>query len=190
MGIADAILLRCGSGMARVQWKEMQALGRQAGAKALRGYTAAELAYAFFELAPARQVGAAELAAFAAQAGAVMKAGEVKADALRQVQSLAGAAAGSPAPVHYIVEMDFAPGAEAEAARWYAEEHLPGLAAVPGCVQARRYLSESGRSYACYDLRSERVPQSPEWLRWRDTEWITRLRPQFRGLQRHIFATL
>ena len=39
----------------------------------------------------------------------------------------------------YVVETDVAPEAEADLNDWYDHEHLAGLAAVPGTVQAWRY---------------------------------------------------
>ena len=49
---------------------------------------------------------------------------------------------------------------EEEFNAWYREEHLPGLAAVPGTVGAYRFLRPVGRSpryVACYDLLSPQV---------------------------------
>src|SRR3546814_14995276 len=83
--------------------------------------------------------------------------------ALTLTTDVAGQAAGQPAPWFYVVETDIKPGAEADFDRWYEEEHLPGLAAVPGTVRARRYLAREGspRYYACYDLASREPFGSP-----------------------------
>src|SRR3546814_2273734 len=61
-----------------------------------------------------------------------------------------------PAPWHYIVETDIAPQAEQDFNDWYGNEHLPGLAAVPGTVSARRYLARPAQPkyYASYDLET------------------------------------
>ena len=50
--------------------------------------------------------------------------------------------------------------------RWYDEEHMPGLAASPGCVLARRYLNHDHGpvSLACYDLVAPDVTATPPWL--------------------------
>jgi len=67
---------------------------------------------------------------------------------------LPGASAGTPAPFHYVVETDVLPEHEADFNRWYNREHLPGLAAVPGTIRARRYRNPeaSPRYHACYDI--------------------------------------
>ena len=57
---------------------------------------------------------------------------------LHALTTLAGASAGEPAGWHYVVETDVAPAHEDEFNAWYEQEHLPGLAAVPGAVCARR----------------------------------------------------
>ncbi len=59
---------------------------------------------------------------------------------------LPGASAGLPAPFHYVVETDVLPEHEAEFNRWYDDEHLPGLAAVPGTARASRYRNPDGES--------------------------------------------
>ena len=108
---------------------------------------------------------------------------------LEPVQELAGRSAGAPAGYRYVVETDAAEGWEPELERWYAEEHLALLAAVPGCVRARRFRNLDGapRSHACYDLVSPEVLKSAEWLAVRETPWSGRVRPQFRNTLRTMF---
>jgi hypothetical protein len=69
---------------------------------------------------------------------------------------------------------------------------MPGLASVPGCVLARRYLNADGGplSYACYDLEAPEVLGSPPWLAVRHTEWSSRVRPQFRDTLRTMFRNV
>ena len=102
---------------------------------------------------------------------------------------LAGASAGKPASHHYVVETDVLPDHEADFNAWYDQEHLPGLAAVPGTVRAARYVSPDGapRHYACYDLESPQVLGSPPWLAVRETAWSARVRPTFRNTKRTMF---
>src|SRR3546814_2828927 len=71
-----------------------------------------------------------------------------------------------PAPWHYIVETDIAPQAEQDFNDWYGNEHLPGLAAVPGTVSARRYLARPAQPkyYASYDLETLETFGSASWL--------------------------
>jgi len=112
--------------------------------------------------------------------------------ALTPTADVAGQAAGQPAPWFYVVETDIKPGAEADFDRWYEEEHLPGLAAVPGTVRARRYLAAGGspRYYACYDLASRETFGSPPWLAVRGTDWSSRVRPNFINTKRTMFRVV
>jgi hypothetical protein len=109
---------------------------------------------------------------------------------LERCQELAGASAGIEAPNHYVVETDVAPEWWEELVRWYDTEHMPGLAAVPGCVRAQRHVNHDGgpRSFASYDLMTPHVLQSSPWLAVRHTPWSDRVRPQFRATQRTMFG--
>lgn len=108
---------------------------------------------------------------------------------LSLLADLAGRSAGRPARFHYVVEIDAAPGWEDELERWYAEEHLPALAAVPGCARAGRLRNLDGtpRSHAFYELESPEVLQTPAWLAVRGSAWSGRIRPQFRNARRTMF---
>jgi hypothetical protein len=103
-----------------------------------------------------------------------------------------GASAGAAAPYHYVVATDVEAGWDEELNRWYEEEHMPGLAAVPGNVRCARLRSEDGapRYHACYDLVSPQVLERPEWLAVRHTEWSSRVRPHFRNTVRIMFRTV
>ena len=102
---------------------------------------------------------------------------------------MAGASAGADAPYHYVVETDVLPEREADFDAWYGQEHLPGLAAVPGTVRAARYVRAEGspRHHACYDLASLDTFGSPPWLAVRATDWSSRVRPSFRNTRRIMF---
>ena len=81
--------------------------------------------------------------------------------------------------------MNIAPEIEADFNRWYNEEHIPALAAVPGTLAARRFKSEgeSGgthRYVALYHLASPDVPRSDAWKKAANSPWTERLRPHFR----------
>jgi heme-degrading monooxygenase HmoA len=78
--------------------------------------------------------------------------------------------------------MNVEPGAEAEFNEWYDNEHIPGLAAVPGCLCARRFRATSAnrRYVALYHLTSPEVQATAAWKSAADTEWTRRLRPHFR----------
>lgn len=112
----------------------------------------------------------------------------------RLVRTLAlpAASAGQTASYHYVVETDVAPGREDDFNAWYDQEHLPGLAAVPGTVRAARYVDADAtalpRYYACYDLLSPATLESTPWLAVRATPWSARVRPTFRNTRRTMFA--
>ena len=114
---------------------------------------------------------------------------EVQARVLHRTLDLAGASAGSDAPWHYIVETDVLPEAEADLNAWYDQEHLPGLASVPGTVRAQRYecRDQGPRYLACYDLETRETFGSPPWLAVRATDWSSRVRPSFRNTRRTMF---
>lgn len=93
---------------------------------------------------------------------------------------------------HYVVEMDVAPEHEADLNAWYDKERMPGLAACPGTVRARRFRNPDGspRYHSCYDLTRTETLTSPPWLAMRATAWSGRVRPHFRNLKKTIFKRL
>jgi hypothetical protein len=150
--------------------------------------SASALAYVYLQ--PAHEIAAADLPSLAeAFAQHCHWAGEVLASRLEPVFDVAGASADEPAIFHYVVEMDPEPGWMPELTRWYDTEHMPGLAAVPGCIRARRFLNQGHGplSLACYDLVSEETLGSPPWLAVRGTAWSTIVRPHFMNTRRSMF---
>lgn len=111
---------------------------------------------------------------------------------LQNVFEARGASAGSKPVFHYVVEMDPEAGWMPELAQWYDTEHMPGLAAVPGCVRAARFLNHDHGplSLACYDLVTEETLGSPPWLAVRATAWSSRMRPHFTHTIRTMFKVL
>jgi len=95
----------------------------------------------------------------------------------------------APITAHYPVQTDPAPGWEEEIALWYAQEHMPGLAMVDGCVRAQRFTNHDHgpTSFACYDLTAAEVMGSPAWLAVRATDWSSRCRPHFTNTLRTRF---
>jgi hypothetical protein len=93
---------------------------------------------------------------------------------------------------HYVVEMDPEAGWMPEISRWYDQEHMPGLAAVPGSVLAMRLLNhDSGPlSLACYDLLSAETLGSPDWLAVRASQWSDITRPHFTNTKRTMFEVI
>jgi hypothetical protein len=99
---------------------------------------------------------------------------------------------GQEACVHYVVQTDVEKGWMGEIEAWYDKEHMPGLAAVPGCRSAQRLINhDSGpRSYACYDLASADVLTSTPWMAVRGTAWSSMARPHFVNPQRWVMRKL
>ncbi|UUZ73720.1 hypothetical protein LP415_12030 [Polaromonas sp. P1(28)-8] len=111
---------------------------------------------------------------------------------LQKVFEAKGASAGSKPLFHYVVEMDPESGWMPELAQWYDTEHMPGLAAVPGCIRAARFLNHDHGplSLACYDLVTEGTLGSAPWLAVRATDWSNRMRPHFTHTIRTMFKVL
>lgn len=103
-----------------------------------------------------------------------------------------GASHEEDAPFHYIVETDVVPEHEADLVAWYDTEHMPGLAACPGSVHARRFrnLDGSPRYHSCYDLARTEAFGSEPWLAVRHSKWSDRVRPHFRNSRRTMFRRL
>ncbi len=110
---------------------------------------------------------------------------------LEQVFSIDGASKGSTPVFHYVVEMDPESGWMPELSQWYDTEHMPGLAKVPGCIRASRFLNHDHGplSLACYDLVTEETLGSEPWLAVRGTPWSDRMRPKFTNTIRTMFKT-
>ncbi|WP_144635039.1 DUF4286 family protein [Bordetella genomosp. 13] len=134
-----------------------------------------------------REAAAARLDQAGARARALFPDAQVR--LLEPACLLAGASQGQDAPWHYIVETDVLPEQEQDLNAWYDQEHLPGLAGVPGTVRAERYLCRDGspRYHACYDLHTQETFGSPPWLAVRATDWSSRVRPAFRNTKRTMF---
>jgi hypothetical protein len=151
----------------------------------------AEAGVAYVYLEPAEAVTARSL-------DAVVHAAEVafpwvrqaRASRLEQVFDTPGASAGEQAHFHYAVEMDPDTGWMPEISRWYDIEHMPGLARVPGCIRATRFLNHGHGplSLACYDLVTQETLGSPPWLAVRGTAWSDITRPHFTHTKRTMFV--
>ncbi len=102
---------------------------------------------------------------------------------------LPGRSFGKKASWHYVVETDVRPEAEDDFNAWYRTEHMPGLAAVPGTIQAWRYTDSLGspKYYAAYDLETLETFGSDPWLAVRGSDWSSRVRPNFFNTKRTMF---
>lgn len=127
-----------------------------------------------------------------AGAEAIFRGVAIHASRLRPVFDVAGASSSEVPRFHYVVETNVVPEHEADLNAWYDTEHMPGLAACPGSVRARRFRNPDGspRYHACYDLvRTETLGSEP-WLAVRHTAWSDRVRPHFRDTKRTMFRRL
>lgn len=120
------------------------------------------------------------------------QAHDTRVSRLEQVFVAPGQARAQTPLFHYVVEMDPDAGWMPEIERWYDTEHMPGLAAVPGCIHALRFLNhdQGPLSLACYDLVAEEVLGSPPWLAIRGTAWSSLTRPHFTNTKRTMFRVL
>ncbi len=128
----------------------------------------------------------------AALARCIPAARDIRLSRLQQVYSAPGHADRAQPVFHYVVETDPETGWREELERWYDTEHMPGLAAVPGCILAQRYYNhdQGPFSLACYDLTSDEVLGSPPWLAVRHTAWSDVVRPHFTNTKRTMFRAL
>ncbi len=158
-----------------------------------RGVASADV-YIYLELAVPAVWSVAERQAFEATltTAAAISSGALTTDRLECVLDVPGTSMGERRALHYVVETDAADGWQDEMRRWYDTEHMPGLASVPGCIRARRFVNHDRgpRSFACYDLARAGVTESLPWLAVRASAWSDRVRPQFRNTRRTMFREL
>ncbi len=196
----DAILLKAGGALAGEDGlaASLADLARRSalplsGASCHVAQESGEL-YAYFELRHPLELDAAHALRLAgiARGSAPFAGRSLEASRLARGLDVSGASHGERAPFHYVVETDAAEGWFDELIRWYNGEHMPGLAAVPGCVRAQRWvnLDASPRSFACYDLVTRETLGSPPWLAVRGSAWSSRVRPNFRNTKRTMFRSL
>ncbi len=98
---------------------------------------------------------------------------------------------GSAAPVLLAVWWEPRPGAEPDLDRWYAEEHIPRLLAVPGWMAITRYERVGGtgpRFLAVHDLSDAAAMESPEHRAALDTPWRTKVIAQREHYERRVFT--
>ncbi len=113
----------------------------------------------------------------------------IRVSRLEQVFAAPGRSTGENAAFHYVVEMDPEAGWMPEISRWYDGEHMPGLAAVEGCILALRFLNHDHGPYslASYDLVTDQALHLPAWLAVRGTAWSDITRPHFQNTIRTMF---
>ena len=69
---------------------------------------------------------------------------------------------------------------------WYNTEHLPELLALPGIIDAARYVATKGgpKYLAVYELASTDALETPEFKQWRanPSPWSRRISPKVSAL--------
>lgn len=153
----------------------------------------ARTAYLYARLHARAGLDASALPPLAALLGRVCPAArDIRVSRLEQVFDAEGHSRAQAPAVHYVVEMDPDAGWMPEIARWYDTEHMPGLAGVPGCIRAMRFLNHDHGplSLACYDLVTPQTLGSPPWLAVRGTAWSDITRPHFTNTRRTMFEVI
>lgn len=152
-----------------------------------------QTAYVYAQLSARTLVDSSALDALStAFAKALTGASHIRASRLETVMNLPGASHAQTPVFHYVVQTDAEDGWMDEIARWYDTEHMPGLAAVPGCIRAMRLRNHDHgpQSLACYDLVSTQTLGSEPWLAVRNTVWSDIARPHFVNTQRTLFSVV
>lgn len=82
-----------------------------------------------------------------------------------------------------LVMVDVPADKEEDFNRWYNEEHLPELLAIPGVLNAARYeaVRNGPKHLACYELESPAVLESAAWTSRQPSEWAQRIGPRIIG---------
>ena len=79
----------------------------------------------------------------------------------------------------FLVYADVPAEAEEEFNRWYSEEHIVDLLAIPGILSGARYEAIRGgpKYLACYELESLQVLESGAWLKHQanPSEWSKKM---------------
>jgi hypothetical protein len=82
-----------------------------------------------------------------------------------------------------MVWVDVPADKEDEFNRWYNEEHIPELMAIPGVLNAARYeaVKSGPKHLACYELESPAVVDSDAWTKRKPSQWAQRVGPRVIG---------
>ncbi len=95
---------------------------------------------------------------------------------------------------HILVTMriDVKPEVEEEFNRWYDQEHIPNLLAVPGILWAKRAINTGkGPKYiAVYEHESIDVQHTEAYKKAVNTDWTRKLTPYFLKMERDVYELL
>ena len=91
-----------------------------------------------------------------------------------------------------IVRIDVKPEMEEEFNRWYDQEHIPNLLAVPGIIWAKRGVNTGkGPKYiAVYEHENIDIQHTEAFRKAVDTDWTRKLRPHFLKMEREVYELL
>ena len=148
--------------------------------------------YAYLKLRRPRKMSEDQTGVIKARWQALSGDPDARASRLARQLEIVGASPGLKPVAHYIVEMDPEAGWEQELFAWYDQEHMPGLASVPGCIHAVRLLNldHGPLNFACYDLTAKEIMGCPPWLAVRHSKWSDRVRPHFTNARRTMFEVI
>ena len=100
------------------------------------------------------------------------------------------------APVLQMGRIDVPGAVEEEFNDWYNTVYIPGYLAVPGCIDARRWMAVEGQPkyLTLYEFEHAQVSESEAWLKARASNpWTRRIHPYLRhdagspGVYRRIY---
>lgn len=186
-----AILLKSPACPASLSSGALSALGAEFGAIRARPYEALDgsEAYIYLDLPPQSRSAAQFAEAVKDAAGRHLAGTGITAWALTGVCDINGANEGQAAPFFYTVEITSKRENMPAVSEWYDQEHMPGLAAVPGCAHARRFLTDGPEqtSCACYEITNSGIRETAAWNAVRGTPWSQKVRPHFLNLKRNMF---
>ncbi len=189
-----SILLKSPSCPAKVSPQALSAMAAAFGATTARIYEALDgsEAYIYLDIKSQDRTPQEFAKAVQAKAAELLAGSGITAWALNGVNDIKGANEGQSAPFFYTVEISTRREDTAATSAWYDEEHMPGLAAVPGCVHARRFLTDGDiqTSCACYEINNAEIRETAAWNAVRGTPWSLKVKPLQVGLKRNMFRAL
>lgn len=101
-----------------------------------------------------------------------------------------GAPPQSAAPCVFVARMDVESAVEDEFNAWYSGEHVPMLAAVPGCLRVRRFLAHHGtpKYTTVYEFAGADVLDSVAWMTAREHGRTVAMRTVMQNVSRTVYA--
>ena len=90
------------------------------------------------------------------------------------------------------VRIDVAAEMEDELNRWYDEEHMPNLLAVPGVLSGKRAVNtgEGIKFIAIYEHANIDVQHTEAYRMAVETEWTQKMKPHFLKLERDVYGVI